>query len=375
MSAILAPPPASTSFLNSLESVDMKRFRSFLAYAHFRALKDDMPRLAVVKRKNRRLKVQNDRTPQLDPITEKSPLTLETVAEETGLLRVDVEGQSLELVRVETTPSVPGGWNLTPPTPPLTPEASSTAGAAPPSPVFYASAFLYPSTADLLDPASPVDRDEPAEAEGDVMAAGTSKKMYLIPSMATGQSIREPLGRQGTAEHGLDAHQLRSNEPSAKAPPFSTRVVSVTPSSLQSRSITSFSLTGVPPVCVDGPSTSFLAEKLSTFKTRVRNRWASEGAIGDLYPSASTPLLFKSCEIFDDPGHAPPPIPRSPSSVCQVYSRSQWSESSCDHLAMQAATGHRESARFRFPWTRPRGSTVGSSEPSVPRSFWGQKKH
>ncbi|KIO22077.1 hypothetical protein M407DRAFT_28353, partial [Tulasnella calospora MUT 4182] len=315
MSAIRAPPPTSATFLTSLESVDMKRFRSFLAYAHFRALKHDTPRL-VVRRKSRRIKVQDDHTPVLEPIKEKPPLILETVVEDTGMLRIDVEGKSLELVRVgegETSAAIPGGWNLTPPTPPLTPDASSsTASAAPPSPVFYASAFLYPSTADLLEPASPVDGDEAGE-EDDVMAPGGSKKMYLIPSMASSQTLpRFPTSdSRSTLTAGPsvreDAQLLgrhakpRSNEPSAKTPPFSARVVSMTPSSSQSRTISSVSFTGVPPVCIDGPSPSFLAEKLSTFKSRVRNRWASEGAIGDLNPSTPTPNHLNSYDILDDP--------------------------------------------------------------------------
>ncbi|KIO16850.1 hypothetical protein M407DRAFT_181410 [Tulasnella calospora MUT 4182] len=41
---------------------------------------------------------------------------------------------------------------------------------------------------------------------------------------------------------------------------------------------------------------------------------------------------------------------------------------------MQAADGKRESVGFRFPWTRARGSSIGSSDTSLPRTFWGQKK-
>lgn len=400
----------------------MRRFRSFLAYAHLRALKNDTPRL-VVKRKNKKRKVQDDRTALLEPISEKPPLESGTVADDAALSCIEAEGKSLELVQVgegeRSVSTTPVGWNLIPPTPPMTPEASritdATSLLAPPSPVFYAATFLYPSTTDLINdpglsaPGRPSDRDEIPE-ERDVMS-GASKKMYLIPSMASSQTLprlptsdsrstltagppspsiavegaspleAQALGGQGAAK-GLqnDAsppHQTNSYESLSKAQPFSTRVVSIPPSS-QPRTISSVSLTGVPPVCLEGPSASFLAAKLSTFKNRVRHRWGSEGAIGDQYRSNQMQCNLKDYEVPSGPDYVPPPpVAPSSSSVYQVESRSRWSESSSEHLAtagLRPADGKRESAGFRLPWTRGWRSSIGSSEISLPRTFWGRTK-
>lgn len=422
MSTILAPSPTSTSFLTSLESVDMRRFRSFLASAHLRALKNDTPRL-VVQRKNKKRKVQDDHTALLEPISEKPPLESGTVADDAALSYISAEGKSVELVQVgeeeRSVPSTPVRWNLVPATPPMTPEASSSTDStslpAPPSPVFYATSFLYPSTTDVVNdpglsgPGSPSARDEIPE-ERDVMS-GASKKMYLIPSMASSQTLpRLPtsdsrstltagppspsiavegasplevqvLGGQGAAK-GLQndsssPHQTDSYESLSKVQPFSTRPVSIPPS-LHPRAISSVSLTGVPPVCLEGPSASFLAAKLSTFKNRVRHRWGSEGAIGDQFRSNQIQCNLQDYEVPSGPRHVPPPpVAPSSSSVYRVESRSRWSESSSEHLAavrLRAAEGKRESAGFKLPWTRGRGSSIGSSEIFLPRTFWGKAK-